>query len=109
MAEGALEPETVAIAQGVALELVEPNLERARHHVDEFLALVRVGTVAAGARRYPEDLTLELACADRQQLDPNAGLRLNRPAIARANQVVGLLRDIEEIEDGRAVGRRQPL
>src|SRR5882672_2023744 len=69
MTDVALEPEAVAFAQGMALELVEPQLEGAGHHVDEFLALVRVGPIAAGARLHPEQHALELLRADRQQLD----------------------------------------
>ena len=40
MANGALEPEAVARAKRMALELVEPELERPLKDVDELLALM---------------------------------------------------------------------
>src|SRR5947207_7377479 len=45
MADRALEPEAVALLERVALELVEPDLERAREHVNKLFALVRGGNV----------------------------------------------------------------
>src|SRR5262245_66653558 len=109
MAHRAFEPEAVALLQRLTLQFVEPDLERAAHHVDELFALMRVGAVAAGAGWHSEDLTLQLASANRQLLDAHARLGLNRATVATANQVVGLLGEVEEIEHGRAVGRRQAL
>src|SRR5262249_22310646 len=51
----AREPEAVAFAQHEALELVEPDFERAGHHEDELLALMRVGAFAAGERGDAEE------------------------------------------------------
>ena len=72
MTHGALEPEAVAFAQGVALELVEPDFERAGHHVNELFTLMRIRSIASGARLDPKDMAFQLAGSDRQELETDA-------------------------------------
>src|SRR5438067_6265135 len=109
MADRALEPEAIAFVQRVALQLVEPDLERPRDHEDELLALVRIGSVAAGARLHAKQLALELPRAYRQQLDAHARLRLNRAAIRRPHEMTRLLRHVEEFEHRRPVRSREAV
>src|SRR4029077_17546140 len=86
MTDIALEPEAVALAQRMALELVEPEFQGTRHHVDEFLALVRVRSIAAGTRLHADQHAFELFRADRQQLNLHAGLRLDGAPVANADK-----------------------
>ena len=56
VADCALEPKAVALIQRVAVKFIEPEFKRAGDHVDELLALVRIRSVAAGARLHAKEL-----------------------------------------------------
>src|ERR1019366_1022713 len=105
----ALEPEAVALMQEVVLQFAEPEFQAALQHVDEFLAGMRVRPVAACLRGNPEEHGLEHLRAERKQLNINARIGAQRPALIGTGQAPGTVGEVEELKYCGVVSSRKAV
>src|SRR5215471_2739227 len=67
MGRGAFKVEAVAWLQAIMLAVIQPNFEISAKHVEEFLAIMRVGFAAATARFNAKEMRFHRCVAPRQQ------------------------------------------
>jgi hypothetical protein len=109
MRPGRGERQRIARPEGRGRVLTDPDREGAVEDEEEFLAVVRIGAVALRSGAEDEELRLEHRRVTRQLLDAHRLADLRHPALGDPDRPCGVLRTVEQVEHGRAVGRRQPL
>src|ERR1700737_1868400 len=88
------------------LVIAEPDFKSAAEHVEEFLAVVRVGFAAATARFYAEEMRLHDCVAPGEQLHAHALFGLQDFSMRRSYQAAILAGSLEQRQDIGAIETR---
>src|SRR5215472_3110150 len=106
MGRGAFKVEAVAWLQAIMLAVIQPNFEISAKHVEEFLAIMRVGFAAAAARFNTEEMRFHRCVAPRKQLHADTWSGFEDLALRRAYEPRSVAGGLEKREDVGAIEAR---